>query len=95
MARKVDAVFFAKLEKNNVKGGAWLAIVQVTHVGVDNPIKTEVAAFSNASAGKRWIKDRVINLTPRKSVKLIDAGNRDEKNKPVKFMGELKYKAEA
>lgn len=95
MARKVEAVFFAKLEKNITKGGAWLGIIQVTHIGVDSPIKTEVAAFSNASAGKRWVKERVTALTPRKSIKLIDTGDRDEKNKPIKFMNELKYKAEA
>ena len=57
MARKVEAVFFAKLEKNITKGGAWLGVIEITHIGVDSPIKTEVAAFSNASAGKRWVKE--------------------------------------
>lgn len=81
------------LRKNVNKGGAWLCEI---HVNNDEGA-TEVAnitAWSNASAAKRHIKATVIELTPRKSIKVI-AGNYDEKEKPTFFSGSMTYKVDA
>ena len=94
MAKKVNATFRATLRKNTEKGGAWLGIVSVSDEGVDEFVAREQDAFSNASAGKRWIKERVIALTPRKSVKMIAGTKLDAKDKPVFFSGELAFKRE-
>jgi len=94
MPRKVSATFNATLVKNTDKGGAWLAQWTITHEGLDNPIKMEFEAFSNASAGKRWFKEKVAANTPRKSVKMIATDAKDVKGKPVKFIGSLGFKAE-
>ena len=50
-------------------------------------------AWKNASAGKKYIKAMVQELTPRKSVKLIPSEEKDAKGKPVRFSGTLNFKA--
>ena len=92
MAKKVSAVFEATLKKNPEKGGAWLARVSTRDEGMDEN-NVVIAAWSNASAGKRWIKERVQSLTPRKSVKL-EVTSEDENGKPIKISGTLIYKQE-
>lgn len=93
MAKKVNALFEAKLEKNPEKGGAWLASVCTHDEGVDCDgwITT---AWSNASAGKRWVKERVQAMTPKKSVKFIAGSTLDAKGKPMTFTGTVAYKRE-
>jgi len=94
MAKKVNQTFTATLTKNTEKGGAWLADFTIVTEGVTEVIYKE-SAWANASAGKRWIKERVKESTPRKSIIMIDSGKVDEKNKPISFKGELIYKVEA
>jgi heme-degrading monooxygenase HmoA len=93
MAKKVDASFKAEIIKNTEKGGAWTATYTLTTDGEERGYVT--TAWSNASACKRWIKERVIERTPRKSIKWVDSGRVDEKGKPVCFTGELVFKVEA
>jgi hypothetical protein len=93
MAKKVSKVFKADLTKNNVKGGAWMATVSVQDEGIDTVDVLLDSAWANASAGKRWIKEKVQELTPRKSVKMVAGADLDAKNKPLFFRGELVFKA--
>lgn len=95
MAKKINAEFTAELCKNNVKAGAWIAEFSVTQVGLEAPTATQYTAWSNASAGKRWIKEMVLAHTPKKSIKMIADGELDEKGKPVCFKGALAFKIEA
>ena len=52
-----------------------------------------MAAWSNASAGKRWVKSQVQALTPRKSVKMIAGEGKDAKGKPTSFVGVVTFKS--
>jgi hypothetical protein len=94
MAKKVNKKFVAGLNKNTEKGGAWIASVSVSNEGESVADVIITTAWANASAGKRWIKSMVVSMTPRKSVKMVDSGKIDEKNKPISFNGELAYKVE-
>lgn len=94
MAKKVDALFEATLQKNLDKGGAWLAQVSVRDEGIDEGFVVTYAAWSNASAAKRWVKERVQAMTPRKSVKMVAGQALDAKGKPTSFTGAVKFKRE-
>jgi hypothetical protein len=98
MARKTERTFKATLMRNTMKGGAWKVTYTITETrsnglgGYDEiEIDNITTAWSNASAGKRWIKERVQQLTPRKSIKL-EITSIDENEKPVKIQGTLIYK---
>ena len=93
--KKVSTTFTATLTKNDVKGGAWLAQIALQDEGMTSPYKVETQAWSNASAGKRWVKERVQALTTRKSCKMIAGDKLDAKGKPTKFVGAIGYKREA
>lgn len=95
MARKIVSYLTATLAKNTERGGAWLAQVALKDEGMDKPYKVETTAWSNASAGKRWVKERTQALTPRKNCKMIPSQQVDAKGKPVGFMGEIGFKREA
>jgi hypothetical protein len=93
MAKKVNVVFYAETIKNQAKGGAWLTTIKITDEGMEVPNNTLTAAWSNASAAKRWIKEKVQELTPRKSVKMIaTTQNLDAKGKPLAWVGQIGYK---
>ena len=108
MAKKVTAKFSAVIELNKEKGGAWLATVVAerpgSYEGFDvsknvNSIEpaigvSEITAWKNASAAKRWVKAMVQSLTPRKSVKLSPT-KFGEKEKPVAFSGSMEFKVPA
>jgi hypothetical protein len=95
MAKKVNVTFYAQTIKNQAKGGAWLTTIHITDEGMDTPNQVITAAWSNASAAKRWIKEKVLELTPRKSVKMVASTNLDAKGKPVAFVGQIGYKLDA
>lgn len=95
--RKIERTFKATLAKNMIKGGAWKVTYTITESrsnglgGYDEvEIDNNVSAWANASASKRWIKDRVQALTPRKSIK-FEVANEDESGKPIKLVGTLIY----
>ena len=92
MAKKVTYKFAADLTLNIEQAGGWLAVVSVVD---ENDVAQAMftTAWKNASAGKRYIKKMVQELTPRKSVKLIAGTNLDAKGKPTSFAGELTFKA--
>jgi len=102
MAKKVTKTFTATLKLNTEQGGAWLANVSLVtplqgFQNLNSIPDSEAASFEtawkNASAGKRWIKAKVIEMTPRKSVKMVAGEELDAKGKPVSFYGELNFKA--
>jgi len=93
MAKKVSKIFKADLKKNDVKGGAWMATITVNDEGIDTVDVLLTSAWANASAGKRWIKEQVQALTPRKSVKMVASDAKDAKGKPTSFSGSVNFKA--
>jgi hypothetical protein len=93
MAKKVVKTFSANLNKNLEKGGAWMAIISVTTEGIDGTDVLSTSAWSNASAGKRWVKSQVQALTPRKSVKMIAGEGKDAKGKPTSFVGVVTFRS--
>lgn len=96
MARKVSRTFKAMLEKNTLveKGGAWLLNITMQDEGMDGPHVHSVTAWANASAAKRWLKTQVLDMTPRKSIKL-EVKHKDANDKPLRLEGSLTFKTEA
>ena len=101
MAKKVKKTFTATLALNPEKAGAWLAYVNLSTPAEDAGINSignvaesisDQAAWKNASAAKRWIKAKVQEMTPRKSVKM-NPTKFNEQEKPVAFFGALEFKA--
>jgi hypothetical protein len=95
MAKKITAQFEAELRKNQEKGGAWLGEFSVTRDDYDKVVVSGREAFSNASAGKRWLKAQVLANTNKKSIKMIANADRDAKDKPVFFYGAVVFKVDA
>ena len=72
------------------KASAWFSVFIIEdETGV--PTTEIYGAWKNASAVKRWVKAMMQAHTPRKSIKLIPAGE-DAKGKPTSFSGTLTYK---
>lgn len=92
MAKKTSYRFEAMLTLNPEKGGAWLAVVRLVNDEAET-VTHFTQAWKNASAGKKYIKAMVQELTPRKSVRMVAGEQLNEKGKPVQFTGELLYKA--
>lgn len=95
---KNNHTFTASVELNPEKGGGWLAKYELEKQqnnglgGFESiVISQKVTAWKNASAAKKWIKAKVQELTPRKSVKL-EAFKYDANDKPTAFKGALNYK---
>lgn len=89
MAKKVEAIVRATLTKNQEKGGAWLCHISMGMAGIPNIDR--IQAWSNASAGKRWVKAWVVENTPRKSIKMV-VTKKDLNDKAMEISGELIYK---
>lgn len=88
-------MFSASIVKNQTKGGAWLTTIKLTDEGIDTPYDSYQAAWANASAAKRWIKEVLQKATPRKSVKMLPGSELDDKQKPVVFAGAVTFKRDA
>jgi hypothetical protein len=87
---KVKHQFQATITLNQDKGGGWLATYHLTsESGFEN---SGQSAWKNASAAKRWIKAKVQELTPRKSVKLTPVPKEGQSN-PVGFNGLLEFRS--
>ena len=95
MAKKINSMFSASIVKNRTKGGAWLTTIKLTDEGIDTPYDSYQAAWANASAAKRWIKEVLQATTPRKSVKMLPGSELDDKQKPVVFAGAVTFKRDA
>lgn len=93
MAKKVDNQFLAEIRLNGEKGGAWLATVKVID-DTGEVAKQHFTAWKNASAAKKWAKEKVKEMTPRKSISFIGS-NLNDKNKPTLLSGSLNYKVDA
>jgi hypothetical protein len=94
MAKKINCLFNAELRKNNVKGGAWIAEFHVTREDQDRPIAANYSAWANPSAAKKWIKEMVLTHTNKKSIKMVAGTDKDAKDKPIYFNGDLSFKVE-
>jgi hypothetical protein len=92
MAKKINALFEAELIKNQEKGGAWLGEFSVKRDDMEIASAAGRQAFSNASAGKRWLKAMVLENTNKKSVKMVATDEKDAKDKPVHFTGAVAFK---
>jgi hypothetical protein len=95
MAKKVSSLFSASIVKNQTKGGAWLATIVLTDEGIDIPYDSYQAAWANASAAKRWVKEVLLATTTRKSVKMLPGSELDAKQKPVVLLGAVTFKRES
>lgn len=96
MAKKVSSVFSANIVKNQLKGGAWLATISIFDEGMDTmPYDSYEAAWANASAAKRWVREVLIATTQRKSIKMLPGSELDAKEKPVVFAGAVSFKRDA
>lgn len=102
MAKKVTKKFTATLTLNTEQGGAWLANVSLLtplqgslslNSIEDSEAVSYESAWKNASAGKRWIKAKVLEMTPRKSVKMEATQVDKTTEKPTQFVGALEFKA--
>jgi hypothetical protein len=89
---KVTKTLKATLTKNLAveKGGAWLLTITEDHLS-DRPTHS---AWANPSAAKRFLKQWVIENTPRKSIKMV-IGATNDAGKPTHLSGELSWKADA
>jgi hypothetical protein len=89
---KVTKTLNAILTKNTSveKGGAWLlTIIEGTVGAVSNGPGTH-SAWANPSAAKRYLKQYVLDNTPRKSIKMVINGTNDA-GKPTHISGELRW----
>jgi hypothetical protein len=87
-------VLDVKLTLNPEKAGGWLVDMELVNQTADVGIYGDLSAWKNASAAKRWIKAKVVENTPRKSVKLTATAT-DENGKPTAFAGTLSFKEPA
>jgi hypothetical protein len=94
MAKKVNQTLKAELRKNTIveKGGAWL--LRVTMMEEGTLITDGFTAWANPSAAKRYLKQFVLDNTPRKSIKMTVSMSDLNTNKPLVLIGELTYKVE-
>jgi len=96
MAKKVNNTFKAHLWKNLTKGGAWQLEISIVDDFGNDVIDDVCSPWANASAAKREAKEKVIEFTPRKSVKWIpDESIVDAKGKVAYFKAEMTYKVDA
>ena len=86
---KVTKKLSATLTKNTAveKGGAWLLLIE-------DGLGSMHSAWSNPSAAKRYLKQYVLDNTPRKSIKMVVQASNDA-GKPTHISGELTWKADA
>lgn len=95
--RKFERTFKASLVKKADKGSAWLATYsitedRVTESGIETvEVRSGTSAWSNASAAKRWVKEAVVNLTTRKSIK-FEVTKEDLNGKPAEITASMSYK---
>jgi hypothetical protein len=94
MAKKIEKTVKATLTKNTSveRGGAWL--LTICQCDPNNEDVITHSAWSNPSAGKRYLKSFVVENTPRKSIKL-EIKATDANGKPTHIAGELTYRVEA
>ena len=93
---KVTKTLSATLTKNTSveKGGAWLLTINEGVVGAILGVPGTHSAWANPSAAKRYLKQYVIDNTPRKSIKMV-IGATNDAGKPTHLSGELTWKADA
>jgi hypothetical protein len=93
---KITKTLNAALTKNTAveKGGAWLLTITEGVSGAISDGPGVHSAWANPSAAKRYLKQYVIDNTPRKSIKMV-IGSTNDAGKPTHLSGELSWKADA
>ena len=97
MVKKVNHTLKAHLSKNTLveRGGAWLLNIRMVEEGADHILLDSYTAWSNPSAAKRYLKQVVLDNTPRKSIKMTITVKDVNTDKPLVLDGELTYKVDA
>jgi hypothetical protein len=97
MAKKINQTLKANLRKNTLveKGGAWLLNICVLTEGSSNCELDTYTAWSNPSAAKRYLKQVILDNTPRKSIKMAISVKDVNTDKPIALDGEITYKVDA
>jgi len=90
MAKKIEKRFHARITKNTAQGGSWLTLTRIDEPNLGNGVQ-DYTAWSNPSAAKRHVKKILLEITGRKSIKMV-ATKLGENDKPVEFMGDVMYK---
>jgi hypothetical protein len=93
MPKKITNTATARLEKNTEKGGSWLCTFAIVNES-NETTHLQIQAWSNAGAGKRWVKSLVIEHTNKKSMKMA-VTMQDEAGKPTLLLGTLPYQVNA
>ena len=88
---KETRTFAVSLRKNKEQGGAWLLTLQIRNAS--GVLENYESAWSNPSAGKRWAKKYLTEITGRKTIKL-GAIEETPEGKPTLIMGSIDYKLE-
>ena len=93
---KLTKTLKATLTKNTTveKGGAWLLTITESCSGALSSKPSTHSAWSNPSAAKRYLKQYVLDNTPRKSIKMVISATNDA-GKPTHIAGELTWKVDA
>jgi len=93
---KITKTLEATLTKNTAveKGGAWLLTIQESYAGSVSHGNGTHSAWANPSAAKRYLKQYVIDNTPRKAIKMV-VGATNDLGKPTHLSGEISWKADA
>lgn len=92
MAKKVTHTFVAVLALNTEKAGAWKLDLMQVKQDETQVLHGSISAWKNLSAAKKYTKQMVQELTPRKSVKW-EVKATDANGKPTHLQGTLIYKA--
>jgi len=90
MPRKVKQRVKVSLKLNPDKGGGWLCEIRYFD-DAEILFAADMTAWKNASAAKRYIKQKIQTTTPRKSIKLLPGYGADSSIKPVSFFGDMTY----
>lgn len=90
MPRKVKQRVKVYLKLNPAKGGGWLCEI-LYFDDTNTATAADLTAWKNASAAKRYIKEKIQATTPRKSIKLLPGYGADSSTKPVSFLGDMTY----
>jgi len=98
MAKKVQQRFMGRLMKEPEQGGAWLVGYKI-YFGDPKDKYSFIGerdsawhAFSNPSAGKRWLKRELLRISGKKSVKFNESNIID--GKPTYIQGDVIYKVD-
>ena len=99
MAKKVQQRFMGRLMKEPTPGGAWLVGYKIYFGSLtvpnsfDGERDSDWHAFSNPTAGKRWLKSELLRISGKKTIKFNESNLVE--GKPTYIQGDVLYKIDA